>query len=61
MNAAAVSALCAAVLGPVAVVIAAAIGRKKLDAIHVLVNNRLTEALDEIKALKLERDTKASG
>ena len=36
----------------VAVIVAAWVGNRKLNAIHVLVNSRLTEALTEIAELK---------
>lgn len=46
--------LIAAIIGAVAVIIAALLAKqtKKLNEIHVLVNSRLTDALKEIKELK---------
>jgi hypothetical protein len=43
-----------ALLGFAGVVGAAMIGNHKLNAIHVLVNSRLTKALDEISNLRRE-------
>ena len=48
------SVVLAAAIPAAAVVIAALLGRRKLEEIHVLVNSRLSEALDEIKALKAQ-------
>lgn len=39
-------------LPSLAVIVAAIIANRKLDRIHILVNSRLTEALDEIAYLK---------
>jgi hypothetical protein len=46
----------AAIITAAAVVIAAVVGNRKLNRIEVLVNGRLDEALEELKALKAERD-----
>ena len=51
-----------AVIPSVAVIIAAYISNRKLDVIHVLVNNRLTEALEKIQALESKlSDSENSG
>jgi amino acid permease len=49
----------AAIIAGICAIIAAIIGalnHRKLDAIHILVNSRLDEALAEITDLKKERD-----
>lgn len=46
----------AVLAAPVAVVVAALIANRKLNQIHVLVNDRLDEALGEIERLTAERD-----
>ena len=57
----ALTAACIAAAAPIfAVVVAHRRGQAKLQEVHVLVNNRLDEALLEIEELKKEREERAS-
>ena len=53
-------ALIAAVAPILAVIVAHRRGQAKLQEVHVLVNNRLDEALLEIEELKQEREERAA-